>query len=1000
MNKNRIANFLGFLTTATITGVGLSMTSNQFVGGAIIGLGIELGSGFIESVCSKLKKNWTKENYGLLNHDIQKSLQRSIVAALNDMQTECLTMPFAPDEREPIKNFYDSLIKESKEDFFHKYLEDKNDNILKDLINKNSSTFEKDITDGIYNEELLSTFSLSFKHYFKETLVKKLRFWFTEDLKGEGDENKRARVAYEKILLESIENTLQEQCNKITSLQTQVGLIFENSIRAINEGKTIQETLQKLFPQFPSFSLVTIPQEESNNADKFYDGFPPQLEDLKANFDFPRNLYLKDSGVKSRINELTSSDAHFVKFILIKGVGGSGKSTLLKRISFDQTIIGKNVFTLNKDWFEDKQINKLQTQIKRLAESYPDCVIVLDDIADCILREEINFPELINSLSSKRILFVLADQPDRWNRVTPKVRELNTAGQLLSFDLHQLDEIECEDLADKMIELESEEKLSIRHLELTKEERVKLCKENSKRHFVVAMLQIRYGKRFSDIIIEEFEKIPSEKGKEAYLMVCFCNHLGLSIPESIVISALHLTSSLSINEFHSYTEGIVIFSKYGLSSRHPIIAREIIRNFVKTKIEFHFNLKQIFSSLGENKIEVSDFLDSFLSKENIHKTLAKILEKDIVLIEDIIQIIESKKHLLEKDLLIKLMSFYGMTERLIGNDEKALEIFKQIISEIDKGYSFAYRQIAWIEHDNQNYDEAANYAIQSYQYSNENPEHIIQIAKLLALNTVKNFREAKKYYVAALEKSNKDKYYQEELEKYTDAENALNYFSQLYDDDFIPDDIIKALRPGLNFFRIYFHTNSKEFKNKLINVLHGMEGDTKGSIEDLDAVVEGFNIKKDKLVSSKYYGNLARIMYLEWYKNEKIIDPTKILEVFQTSLTLNSNDPFTHCWLGTFYKEVLKDFVTAEAEYKKAIALSKNSKYEHDKDHPLFSNNLALLIMDEVVADKLPKEKLFEAKSLLDFSVKVNTEKQSSFYWAEHNLSKCLDLIDRYKLTS
>ncbi|MBK7682253.1 MAG: hypothetical protein IPJ26_07190 [Bacteroidetes bacterium] len=186
-----------------------------------------------------------------------------------------------------------------------------------------------------------------------------------------------------------------------------------------------------------------------------------------------------------------------------------------------------------------------------------------------------------------------------------------------------------------------------------------------------------------------------------------------------------------------------------------------------------------------------------------------------------------------------------------------------------RGILFAYRQIGWIEHDNQNYDEAANYAIQSYQYSNENPEHIIQIAKLLALNTVKNFREAKKYYVAALEKSNKDKYYQEELEKYTDAENALNYFSQLYDDDFIPDDIIKALRPGLNFFRIYFHTNSKEFKNKLINVLHGMEGDTKGSIEDLDAVVEGFNIKKDKLVSSKYYGNLARIMYLEWYKNEK-----------------------------------------------------------------------------------------------------------------------------------
>lgn len=999
MNKDRIANFLGFLTTATITGVGLSMQNNELVAGAIVGLGIELGSGFIESACSKLKENWVKAGDGLLNHDIQKSLQRSMVSALKDMQQECLTGAFPPDEMESIKNFFDSLIDQSKEDFFLNYLKDKNDDILKDLINKNSSTFEKDLNEGIYNEELLESFSATFKHYFKKSLVKKLRFYFTEDLKGQGEENNKARIAYQKILLESIENTLQEQHNKVTSIKDKVELLFENSVTAIKEGKTIQETLQKLFPQFPSFSLVTIPQEESINADKFYDGFPPQLEDLKSNFDFPRNLYLKEGGIKSKLNELTSSDTPFIKFILIKGVGGSGKSTLLKRIAFDQTVIGKNVFTLNKDWFEDKQINKLQTQIKRLSESYQECVIILDDIADCILREEINFSELITFLSAKNILFVIADQPDRWNRVVSKVRELNTVGQLFSYDLHQLDEIECEDLADKMIELESKKKLSVRHLNLTKEERVILCQENSKRHFVVAMLQIRYGRRFSDIIIEEFEKIPSEKGKEAYLMVCFCNHLGLSIPESVVISALNLTSSLGINEFHSYTEGIVIYSKYGLSSRHPIIAREIIRNFVKTKVEFHFNLKQIFSSLGENKKEVSDFLDSFLSKENIHKTLARILEKDIVLIEEIIQIIESKKYLLEKDLLIKFMSFYGMTERLIENDEKALGIFKQIISEIDKEYSFAYRQIAWIEHDNQNYDEAANYAIQSYNYSKENPEHIIQVAKLLALNTVKHFREAKKYYVAAVEKSNKDKYYQEELEKYTDAENSLNYFSQLYDDDFIPDDIIKALRPGLNFFRIYFHTNSKEFKNKLINVLHGMEGDTKGSVEDLDAVVEGFNIKQDRLVSSKYYGNLARIMYLEWYKNEKIIDPAKILDVFQTSLTLNSNDPFTHCWIGTFYKEVMKDFKTAETEYKKAIELSKYSKYDHDKDHPLFSNNLALLIMDEVIAGKLPKEKLFEAKSLLDFSVKVNTEKKSSFYWAEHNLSKCLDLIDRYKLT-
>lgn len=633
MNKERIANFLGFLSASSITGLGLTMTSNPYLGGAIVGLGINLTTGFIEAACLKLKKSWIKEDYGLLNHDIQKSLQRSIVSTLKDMQKECLSI--FSDESELIQNLFKSLIEQSKEDFFHNYLQNKDDIILKNLLNKNFLAFENDLTVGIFTEELLASFSESFKKYFKESFIKKLKFWFTEDLKGKGEENKRARFAYEKILLESIECTLQEQNNKITSIKNRVELLFENSISALREEKTIQETLQKLFPLFPSFSLVTIPLEESFNADKFYDGFPPQFEDLKSNFDFPRNLYLKESGIKSRISELTGSKAAYTNFILIKGVGGSGKSTLIKRISFDQTILGKNVFTLNRDWLEDKQIYKLQTQIKRLTEIYSECIIILDDIADCILREEINFPELINFLVNKKILFIVADQPDRWNRITPKIRDIITSRQLFIFDLHQLDEIECEDLADKMIELESERKLSIRHRDLTKEERVQLCKDNSKRHFVVAMFLIRYGKRFSDIIVEEFEKIPSDKGKEAYLMVCFCNYLGFSIPETIIINALNITSSLKINEFHSNTEGIIVFNNYGLTARHHIIAREIFRNFIRTKREIHFMLKKIFSSLAENK-EVIYFLDNFLSRDGIQKKLIRILEKDIDMIEEII----------------------------------------------------------------------------------------------------------------------------------------------------------------------------------------------------------------------------------------------------------------------------------------------------------------------------------------------------------------------------
>ena len=747
--------------------------------------------------------------------------------------------------------------------------------------------------------------------------------------------------------------------------------------------------------EFPSFNRLIIPKQFSTNADKFYDGFLPQLEDLMSNFDFPRNLYLKKRGIKSTINEFFSSDGVFTKFIAIKGTGGSGKSTLLKRIGFDLSAEGKTVFILNKDWIEDKQLDRLQTQLKRIAEKFDNCVIIIDDVADCILKEEINFITFTDLLKSKKILFVLADQPDRWNKIFPKVRELASSSVLSQYDLHQLDEIECENLADKMIELEHSMQLSIRHRNLTRQERIDICKENSKRHFVVAMLQIRYGMRFSDIIIEEFEKIPSEIGKEAYLMICFCNKLHLNVPESILIESLNLSNALSFSEISSHTEGLIIHNQFGLSSRHPIIAREVYRNFITTRYQVHFYLKKIFAASAENKKEVYLFLSTFLSQENIHKTFVRLLEKDVELIEELIQLIYKNRHFFDKGLLISLLSFHGMIEKILGNDERAIGIFKQIIIDVDKEYSFAYRQIAWIEHYKANYEESAIYAIAANNYSGENPDHILQIAKILSLNTVKYFREAKKYFKSALVKSNYDSRYQEEFDKYCEAEHSLDYFAKLYDDDFIPDAIIRVLRPGLGFFRIHFKSSSREFKNKLISTLHSMESDTTGSIEDLEEVVEGFDIRQDKLVSSKYYGNLARLMYLQWYKNEALLNPQEILGIFLKSLTLNPNDPFTHCWAGTYYKEIERNINLAESHYRKAIELSKRSKYDYDKDHPLFSNNLALLLMDEVISKKIPPKILFEAKSLLDFSININITKGLNFFWAEHNLSKCLDLINR-----
>lgn len=115
---------------------------------------------------------------------------------------------------------------------------------------------------------------------------------------------------------------------------------------------------------------------------------------------------------------------------------------------------------------------------------------------------------------------------------------------------------------------------------------------------------------------------------------------------------------------------------------------------------------------------------------------------------------------------------------------------------------------------------------------------------------------------------------------------------------------------------------------------------------------------------------LARLLYLELYHRGEPHDPNQMEQLFKQSLELNDNDAFTHCWYGTFLKEVRKDFDSARCEYEQALKISNCSKDMHLHEHPLFLNNAALLIMDEVQKGLRSAEALQEAKALLETAVR------------------------------
>jgi len=430
------------------------------------------------------------------------------------------------------------------------------------------------------------------------------------------------------------------------------------------------------------------------------------------------------------------------------------------------------------------------------------------------------------------------------------------------------------------------------------------------------MFQIRYGRNFENIIIGEYENLTTmtDGVQKAYEIICLFNRVGLSIPENLLLKACFLDTYSGAKELQKYLVSILDHHRDGYSARHYLIARVVFYHAFTSSHLRARALDLVFSKISLMETDEGLFITQFLNSINIHRKLVRLLDKEEDLVRHFLTTLNSVTSTSSKELKIQLLIFYAMCELILRNHQRALEIFLEVVNDYDPQHPFAMRQIAWINHDLTNWTEAANWAVKSADLYSESLEHQIQTARILSLNTVENFRRAKKYFDRAKLLNPSDPKIEKSYQNYIDAEKALNYFSSLYDEDMIPDDILKMLRPGLYFFKSYYGINTREYNRKLIEVLSRMEEQFTGSVADLKELVEQVNLNNNKFMKSKYLCNLGRVMYLEWYHNQKLFNPEEIENIFRESLNLNIHDPFCHCWLGTYYKEVDKDYAKAEVD--------------------------------------------------------------------------------------
>ncbi|MCA1594066.1 MAG: tetratricopeptide repeat protein [Acidobacteria bacterium] len=213
MTKEQVVTITGVLATASITAVGFAIGGN--IGAAVMGgIGINLWSNIIQSGAVKLKDRWLTSADGILNHDIQQALTRAFIKALTSLETRYFKLDEAnalpKEKKQAIKEFFHELKDQSQAIFLPSIETAINEKEVKDYLYGNPETVQDALWQRIEATKLLYTYyGEHFQIFLRENCLAEVVFWFGEELKTDNKESNKAWRAFQRMLLEGIQEDVK-----------------------------------------------------------------------------------------------------------------------------------------------------------------------------------------------------------------------------------------------------------------------------------------------------------------------------------------------------------------------------------------------------------------------------------------------------------------------------------------------------------------------------------------------------------------------------------------------------------------------------------------------------------------------------------------------------------------------------------------------------------------------------------------------------------------------
>lgn len=280
--------------------------------------------------------------------------------------------------------------------------------------------------------------------------------------------------------------------------------------KRFKHGQPSQELVESLSRDF-EYVHATMAFDEVS-ADKFYSGFDNGWCGIIRNYDFPRKA--GEDILYAAADEVAATQ--IVHFFVLEGAAGVGKTIALRRAAFNAaTALDQLVLWLTEDGMPRAEI---------LEELYGLTGLRTLLFVDHVSLHAESLEQVLHTLKRKNIpiTVVASEREAEW---VSYCEGLESAFHPHRSTLRKLSEREAEDLVDLLERHRCLGQLATK----SRPERIDafLNKDRADRQLLVALHELTQGKPFEEIILDEYERIPTDAARSLYLDIATMHQFGV-----------------------------------------------------------------------------------------------------------------------------------------------------------------------------------------------------------------------------------------------------------------------------------------------------------------------------------------------------------------------------------------------------------------------------------------------------------------------------------------